>query len=557
MNFNFNNPTEQDEPSTSPQFVDLDPSDEYKEGNHVSLRWSKAGVLDSSILPPDGYEKPEAIRERRKFSIGEIAVDLFAKTHNTLRNSDNNKHPIKPADKEPSITEIRELAVEKQETFEQQQIKEIFDRLAEIDEDLGDRLSSLETETKELIEQRKFNQLRALREGQFNAVLVSTDELDKAIAMGMEGVSKRKIYYHNLQTDEYKINVYDLNGLPFKCLMHDVKYRFSDPESTGYKTAKKLLSNPAFWMRDQSERVQGQYWTPNQEAGTICCLFCSTDTQLATVPDDGLAYGFAGIRPKSLLKTHISDGHTPSDKEATESLRSIGNSPNDLLYNQQGPYNEVTLGRYDDNGQPYKPDFILTSNNNISDYAITHAFYYGIPIINIDNQAYINQQRQGILESVDGVVSSDNYDDIVNLFTQIKVSDKSALDINISSSFSDNSDNLLAHSHEFQELSPEYRSKIESLFKKEQDLRRKLLINKLRDASISPATNSDVVINRFTTVKDEHTCSGISIASPITSSKYPEAKLKALTTVYDDDPSFTELNTLVDNFVANGGHLLW
>ena len=364
---------------------------------------------------------------------------------------------------------------------------------------------------------------------------MSTDELDKAIAMGMEGVSKRETYYHNLQTDEYKINVYDLNGLPFKCLMHDVKYRFSDP----------------------SERAQGQYWTPNQEAGTICCSFCSTDTQLATVPGDGLVYGFTSIRPKSLLRTHISDGHTPSDKETTESIRSIGNSPNDLLYNQQGPYNEVTLGRYDDNGQPYKPDFILTSNNNISDYAVTHAFYYGIPIINIDNQAYINQQRQGILESVDDIVDSDNYDDLVNLFTQIKVSDKSALDINISSSFSDNSDNLLAHSHKFQELSPEYRSKIESLFKKEQDLRRKFLIDKLKDASISPATNSDVVINRFTTVKDEHTCSGISIASPITSSKYPEAELKALTTIYDDDPNFTELNGLVDNFVANGGHLLW
>ena len=233
MNFNFNNPTKQDELSTSPQFVDLAPPDKYKGGDHVSLRWSKAGVLDSSILPPDGYEKPETIRERRKFNIGKIAVDLFAKTRNTLRNSDNNKHPIEPADKEPSITEIRELAVEKQETFEQQQIKEIFDRLAEIDEDLGNRLSSLEAETKDLIEQREFDQLRALREGQFNAALVSTDELDKAIAMGMEGVSKREIYYHNLQTDEYKINVYDLNGLPFKCLMHNVKYRFSDPESTG------------------------------------------------------------------------------------------------------------------------------------------------------------------------------------------------------------------------------------------------------------------------------------------------------------------------------------
>lgn len=557
MNFNFNNPTKQDEPSTSPQFVDLAPPDEYKEGGHISQRWSKAGVLDRNALPPDGYEKPETIRERRKFSIGKIAVDLFAKTRNALRNSDNNKHPIKPADKEPSITEIRELAVEKQEAFEQQQIKEIFDRLAEIDEDLGNRLSSLEAETKELIEQRKFDQLRALREGQFNAVLVSTDELDKAIAMGMDGVSKREIYYHNLQTDEYKIDVYDLNGLPFKYLMHDVKYRFSDPGSTGYKTAKKLLSNPAFWMRNQSERVQGQYWTPNQEAGTICCSFRSTDTQLATIPDDGLVYGFTSIRPKTLLKTHISDGHTPGDKENTRSLRSIGNSPNDLLYNQQGPYNEVTLGRYDNNGQPYKPDFILVSNNNISDYAITHAFYYGIPIINIDNQAYINQQRQGILESVDDIVDSDNYDDIVNLFTQIKVSDGSALDINISSSFSDNNDDLLVHSHEFQELPPEYRSKIESLFKKEQDLRRKLLFNKLRDASISPATNSDVVINRFTTVKDEHPCNGISIASPITSSKYPEAELKALTTIYDDDPNFTELNGLVDNFVANGGHLLW
>lgn len=557
MNFNFNNPTKQDEPSTSPQFVDLVLPDEYKEGGHVSLRWSKADVLDSNMLPPDGYEKPEAIRERRKFGIGKIAVDLLIKTRNAFRNANNNERLANPTDKEPSISEIRELAVEKQETFEQQQIKEIFERLANIENELGDRLSSLEAEAKELIEQRKFDQLRALREGQFNATLVSTDELDKAIAMGMEGVSKRKIYYHNLQTDEYKIDVYDLNGLPFKYLMHDVKYRLVDPNSTGYKTAKRLLNNPAFWMRDQSERVQGQYWTPNQEAGTICCSFRSTDTQLATVPDDGLVYGFTSIRPKSLLKTYISDGHTPSDKETTESIGSISNSPDDLLYNQQGPYNEVTLGRYDNNGQPYKPDFILTSNNNISDYAITHAFYYGIPIINIDNQAYTSQQRQGILESVDGVVSSDNYDDIVNLFTQIKVSDKSALDINISSSFSDNSDNLLAHSYKFQELSPEYRSKIESLFKKEQDLRRKFLIDKLKDASISPTANSDVMINRFTTVKDEHPCSGITIASPITSSKYPEAELKALTTIYDDDPNFTELNGLVDNFVANGGHLLW
>ena len=83
------------------------------------------------------------------------------------------------------------------------------------------------------------------------------------------------------------------------------------------------------------------------------------------------------------------------------------------------------------------------------------------------------------------------------------------------------------------------------------------MIDKLKDASISPTANSDVMINRFTTVKDEYPCSGISIASPITSSKYPEAELKALTTIYDDDPNFTELNGLVDNFVANGGHLLW
>ena len=557
MNFNFNNPTKQNESSTSPQFANLDPLGGYNEGSHASSRWLKAGVLDRNALPPDGYEKPETIRERRKFSIGKIAVDLFTKTRNVFRNADNNERPVKPVDKEPSIAEIRELAVEKQETFEQQQMKEIFDQLAKINEELESRLSSLEAEAKELTEQRKFDQLRSLREGQFNSALVSTDELDKAIAMGMDGVSKRKIYYHNLQTDEYKIDVYDLNGLPFKYLMHDVKYRFKDPSSTGYKTAKKLLSNPAFWMRNQSERAQGQYWTPNQEAGTICCSFRSTDTQLATVPGDGLVYGFTNIRPKSLLKTYISDGHTPSDSGATESLRSISSNPNDLLYNQQGAYNEVTLRRYDNNGQPYKPDFILVSNNNISDDAITHAFYYDIPIINIDNQAYTNQQRQSILESVDGIADSDNYDDLINLFAQIKVSDKSALDINISSLLSDDGSNLLAHSHEFQKLPPEYRSKIENLFKKEQELRHKFLISKLKDASVDPTTNSDVTVNRFTTVKDEHPCSGISIASPITSSKYPEAELKALATIYDDDPNFTELNGLVNNFVANGGHLLW
>ena len=557
MNFNFNNPTKQNESSTSPQFANLDPPGGYNEGSYASSRWLKAGVLDRNALPPDGYEKPETIKERRKFSIGKIAVDLFAKARDTFRRQDTDKHLVELADNESLAPETRKSTAERQEAFEQQQMKKIFDQLAKTDEDLESRLSSLEAETKELIEQRKFDQLRSLREGQFNAALVSTDELDKAIAMGMDGVSKRKIYYHNLQTDECKIDVYDLNGLPFKYLMHDVKYRFSDPGSTGYRTAKKLLSNPAFWMRNQSERAQGQYWTPNQEAGTICCSFRSTDTQLATVPGDGLVYGFTNIRPKSLLKTYISDGHTPSDSGATESLRSISSNPNDLLYNQQGTYNEVTLGRYDNNGQPYKPDFILTSNNNISDDAITHAFYYDIPIINIDNQAYINQQRQNILESVDGIADSDNYDDLVNLFAQIKVSDKSALDINIGSLLSDDSNNLLAHSHEFQKLSPEYRSKIENLFKKEQELRHKFLISKLKDASVDPTTNSDVTVNRFTTVKDEHTCSGISIASPITSSKYPEAELKALTTIYDDDPSFAELNTLVDNFVANGGRLLW
>ena len=274
-------------------------------------------------------------------------------------------------------------------------------------------------EIREQFDSRKktnFQKQRELEilELKLNDRLLKIEELDAQVYAKNPEVQKRLIRYGTAE-----VPVYDLNGFPFSILSTNILYKLnsnhgkSPSYSLGENTALELMRNPAVWClsRDQAIRRSGGFSnTDSYMTDTICTSFTNSETNLLSRHgSEGsvleLTYGFDQVSANSILNVSNSDGMTGSYGKAELIDFSLNIHSIDDLTSASGTsgYNEVTIRRYSENGAPKMPDYIITRNGDVDEYALKHAKFFNIPIININNTVYkkkMEERGNAILEKI-------------------------------------------------------------------------------------------------------------------------------------------------------------
>ena len=255
-------------------------------------------------------------------------------------------------------------------------------------------------------------------ERDLNHKLLSIDYLEEEVLMENPGVEKHSISYAGSE-----IPVYDLKGIPFSILSTTIDYRKgSFPSIRGVQTYRDLMENPALWNENLHDIKDSEGFGESRSysrSDVISTSYRKSESILKTYVPGELVYGFERVDADSIISITAGDGGTkgnagkldPSmsglETETVDSL--LGNAAS---YESTNGYNEILLRRYSENGTPKKPDYIITEDGKISEAALRHAQFFGIPIINIDNQVYDEKMRKRGDAILDSISESDSYAEI-------------------------------------------------------------------------------------------------------------------------------------------------
>ena len=188
--------------------------------------------------------------------------------------------------------------------------------------------------------------------------------------------------------DGKTIQVYDLAGMPFRYIQHAIDYKSSmaQQEGTlGNEVSKQLKDDPSVWMNglentNGSNNLSVSYINLGNKV--------SRDHKIKTK----CAYGWLSFPADSVINAGWTDLHsgqnegndpTKIDKSKVNLIDALDQPTEDMAL---GPYNEIVMRRFGENGKPRAPEFIISDGMN--DLAKKHAAYYGVPIININKHDY-------------------------------------------------------------------------------------------------------------------------------------------------------------------------
>ncbi|MBP5633308.1 hypothetical protein J6X13_00005, partial [Candidatus Saccharibacteria bacterium] len=256
---------------------------------------------------------------------------------------------------------------------------------AELEADMKDARKMVDT----YYDSRLRNQrAQELLERDLNERLTKIDQLEEEALGGNPDVEKSTRSYNGNE-----IPVYTLHGFPIKMLTHTVDYRrLNDSGEIGTETYKDVMRDPSIWTerRDISEQTEG-FGTRegNARGNTISVSYTNSERNFKSRFTGELVYGFCQVEADSVLSVTNGDGSTSNMEGDAET--SISNPDElDMLEGAEGTnnYNEILLRRYSENGMPKRPDYIVAENGQITETMLRHAEYFGIPIINIDKDAY-------------------------------------------------------------------------------------------------------------------------------------------------------------------------
>lgn len=264
--------------------------------------------------------------------------------------------------------------------------------------------------------QRRVELTRARTEAMYNDRLDAIEYLEEALTSQKEGITKTIGKYEGQQVD-----VYNLAGLPFHFIQHSLD------GLTWTETADGLRKNPELWMKNKAELQLG---SSKQYGDTLSVSYIDAGINVVKggiSSEHGLIYGFSKIRPGTLLQIHSRDGGTPNRVEYAEARSGLtAISPDNLAKQSTHFHNEVLLKRYNEDGKPMKPDFLIARDGVVTEDAKRHALYFGVPIVNIETASYIERQKEKLLVKLEHVNENSEYSEIVKLFTE---AEESSLDI--------------------------------------------------------------------------------------------------------------------------------
>ena len=248
-----------------------------------------------------------------------------------------------------------------------------------------------------------------LFERELNGKLSTAEQFIDAVKARESGIRGYSLSY-----DGATIPVITLEGFPYAMLTHTVDYRGKDKEGnneSGRKTAQAVLDNPSIWAESLDKaREQSDYGVAGRDktrGNVLSASYTNSEHNMQTSflkTGKDLTYGFNRVDPDSVIRVTNGDGNTPNmigenptEMHRTGYLEELEETP-DLAYN------EVTLRRYNANGKPKLPDYIVTKDGEISEAALKHAKFFKIPIVDIRMDRYREKQAvraREILGSID------------------------------------------------------------------------------------------------------------------------------------------------------------
>lgn len=282
---------------------------------------------------------------------------------------------------------------------------------------------------------KRFQQQRIqeLLERNLNSRLLTIDTLEEEVLCKNPEVEKTTRNYQDTE-----IPVYNLRGLPFSMLSHDVEYRkvsSGDPHHIGIQTSARVVKDPAVWAQSEDGAIrEGGFGTRsgNARGNVISASYINSESNLdnrsrATNNENDLCYGFSNLDANELLFVSCRDGGTPNmvdkdaiflnngDEEIIESLESSAS---------KGNYNEFLFKRYSEKGQARNPDYIIAEDGIITEDMLRHAKFFNIPIVNIDRSVYEKKMESRVAKALDSIDDNSSYGDISAVVDLIKSTSK-------------------------------------------------------------------------------------------------------------------------------------
>lgn len=265
-----------------------------------------------------------------------------------------------------------------------------------------------------ILRREKFQNERKqeLIEREFSQKLTSLEELEVAMEFQDSGVKGQMVEFLGK-----KIPVIKMVGKPFRFLQHTVDFRLSPDtpkESTGYLRSSRLLDDPSFWLRQEMDEFGGK-------SNTLSCSYIDTEINIlhgGAVSYRGITYGFNSMDPDTVIGAFNGDGET---------LNNIGETPgregcfeeydlDRLAKNSTSSYNEILLRRYDGNGKTILPNFLVTYDDYFSEEMMRHASFFGVPIIDVVREPYLEKQEKEILKELERIDENSTYSEVLDFF---------------------------------------------------------------------------------------------------------------------------------------------
>ncbi len=240
-------------------------------------------------------------------------------------------------------------------------------------------------------QQAEKERIQEIIERDFNSVLTTEEWLEELVEEGDEKIEKHSVSYEGEE-----ITVFDLNGLPFYMLVHDLNFRF-EPKHPNHWLSQKNIQEPSHWSKSIEEAKQSSKWgSSDGEGNTLSTSFLSPMTAEHVLKrENSLVYGFSHVDAGTIKAIFDYDGATGNMKNEI-SLNPIQiDAVKDRVKNDQKKdvYDEIQLGRYSEAGEPKKPDYIVVKDGKITDITLKHAAFWHIPIININTKEYDKEEK--------------------------------------------------------------------------------------------------------------------------------------------------------------------
>lgn len=273
-------------------------------------------------------------------------------------------------------------------------------------------------------EQYQGERIQEISEKLFNDSLTKVELIDAMAEAGDAEVGKRTIENEGKMT-----TVYDMKGKPLSFMQHRIDFKGRGEADNSHRksstTAKMLQDNPALWSEKKALGEDYGGADGDAKGNTISMSYINTDKNFRAINQNGYMYGFDHIRPDTIIQISKGDAASSNNLGDGKTLLSKYSiyTPEEL--EKQGItsiYNEVQVRRFDWDGNPQLPDYMIVKDGKIPEVTLRHAAYFDIPIVNIETKYYREKEENRLLDAIDTVSFDSDYSRVKEVLDTINSS---------------------------------------------------------------------------------------------------------------------------------------